>query len=133
MKRANRKIKKYLRKYISQNQDDWPEHLLMLEYIYNIRKSDGRSYISYQIMYSETFTITVKRRQRNSDQKENIERYKRKVNRIFRIWIQRRRLNISLMKRKKKRSFKHQSGSQMTKPFQNKKKNRSAKCRTISW
>lgn len=32
----------------------------MMEYIYNMRKADGKTFISFQIVYEETPAITVK-------------------------------------------------------------------------
>lgn len=73
VERANREIKKYLRKYINENQDDWSEFLSMLKYVLNIRKSDGRIYISYQIVYGETSAITAKKRQKEIQFRERAQ------------------------------------------------------------
>lgn len=61
VKYINRKIKRYLRKYMSHHQDNWPELLMMLEYVYNTRKSDRRIFISFQIIYDETSVIIAKK------------------------------------------------------------------------
>ena len=37
IKRVNQKIKQYLRKFVSHNQDDQTELLTLIEYVYNIR------------------------------------------------------------------------------------------------
>lgn len=58
---TNKEIKKYLRKYMSHHQDDWDELLPMLEYAYNIRKMETRTYTPYQIVYGETPEVTVKK------------------------------------------------------------------------
>lgn len=55
------KIKKYSRKYISHYQDNWPELLMIFEYVYNMRKTDRRSFISFQIVHGEIPAITVKK------------------------------------------------------------------------
>lgn len=50
---VNRKIKRYLQKYISYHQDNWTELLTMLEYTYNTRKADEKTFILFQIIYKK--------------------------------------------------------------------------------
>lgn len=59
--KANKKIKKYLQKYISYYQNDWEKLLLMLKYTYNIRRIETRIYTLYQIVYRETSEVTTKK------------------------------------------------------------------------
>lgn len=61
VERANGEIKRYLQKYINYNQDDWPEHLAMLEYALNSKKAEARTFTPFQIVYRETPAITAKK------------------------------------------------------------------------
>lgn len=74
VERANREVKKYLRKYVNENQNNWPELLSMIEYVLNTRKPDGRTYISYQIIYGETSAITATKRQRETQFRERMQK-----------------------------------------------------------
>lgn len=65
MKRANREIKKYLRKYVNHHQNDWPEYLPMLEFAYNSKKPDRRMFTSFQLVYEETSAIMIRKRIQN--------------------------------------------------------------------
>lgn len=62
IERINKKVKKYLQKYISHYQDNWPDIFSMLKYIYNMKRNEDRTYISYQIVYGKIPTVTIKKR-----------------------------------------------------------------------
>lgn len=47
IKRINREIKKYLRKFVNHHQDNWPELLSMLEFSCNIKKADKQTFAFY--------------------------------------------------------------------------------------
>lgn len=74
VERTNREIKKYLRKYVNENQDNWPELFPMLEYALNTRKPDRRTYIPYQIVYGETPAMTAKKEQEKIQFKERAQK-----------------------------------------------------------
>lgn len=79
MERANQEIKKYLRKFINHNQDDWSEHLLMLEFSYNIKKADQHTFTSYQIVYGEISAITAKERMIDIQKQERLQEEAKKI------------------------------------------------------
>ena len=62
MKRINQEIKKYLRKFINYNQNDWTELVTFREYVYNTRTSKKEDFISYQLVYRETSEIITKKK-----------------------------------------------------------------------
>lgn len=74
IERANREIKQYLRKYVSQNQEDWSDHLPMLEYVLNTRKATGKTFTFYQIMYRETPIVTAKKEQKDIQFRKKIQK-----------------------------------------------------------
>lgn len=74
MKRMNKKIKIYLRKYVNYYQDDWPEYLSMLEFAQNTRKPEKRTYILYQIVYGETSAVTAIKRMKETQSLERAQK-----------------------------------------------------------
>lgn len=79
VKQANRKIKGYSRKFVNHNQDDWSGHLFMLEFAYNMKKADQRTFTLYQIVYEETSAVIVKERMTDIHKKERLQKEARKV------------------------------------------------------
>jgi hypothetical protein len=47
IERANKEIKMYLRKYVLYDISDWPDHLVQVEYSYNLRTREGNSFLLY--------------------------------------------------------------------------------------
>ena len=62
MKRVNQEIKKYLRKFVNYNQNDWIELLTIEEYVYNTRTEEKQDFISYQLVYEKISKITIKKK-----------------------------------------------------------------------
>lgn len=79
MKQMNQEIKKYLRKFINHNQNDWPDYLSMLEFLYNIKKADDRIFIPYQIIYGEIPAVTVKKRMIEIQIRKRLQKKVRKI------------------------------------------------------
>ena len=48
--RTNKELKQYLRKYANHQQDNWPELVLLAKYAYNITKTRGTDFTSYQVV-----------------------------------------------------------------------------------
>jgi hypothetical protein len=61
IKRANKEVKIYLRKYIQHDISDWPDHLAQAEYSYNTRTRENNSFLPYQTVFGETPEVTAKR------------------------------------------------------------------------
>ena len=55
--RTNQELKQYLRKYANHQQDNWPELVLLAEYVYNTTKTQGIDFTPYQVVYGKTPTI----------------------------------------------------------------------------
>lgn len=78
IERTNQEIKKYLWKYINQNQENWPDHLLILKYAYNTRKPEKRTYIPYQVVFGKLPAITAKKSQEKTQFRKRIQKETRK-------------------------------------------------------
>ena len=61
MERVNQEIKRYLRKFVRHNQNDWTKLLVLTEYVYNTRTREKQDFTPYQLVYEETPKITTKK------------------------------------------------------------------------
>ena len=55
--RTNKKLKQYLQKYANYQQNNQLVQVPLAEYAYNIVKSRGINFISYQVVYVQTLTM----------------------------------------------------------------------------
>ena len=78
VERANREIKRYLRKYINHEQNDWETWLPTMKYVLNTRLGEGMDYTSYQIVYGETPEITTKKKMVKKNNERVTERQARR-------------------------------------------------------
>ena len=69
VERANREVRRYLRKYINHQQDDWDRWLPTLEFAYNARPQEELDFSPYQIVFGETPEVTAKKEMRREAQR----------------------------------------------------------------
>ena len=61
VERTNKEIRRYLRKYINHQQDDWDRWLPTLEFAYNARLQEKLDFSLYQMVFGKTFKVTTKK------------------------------------------------------------------------
>lgn len=103
---VNRKIKQYLRKYISHHQNNWTELLMILEYTYNMKRTDVKIFTSFQIMYKETSTIIAKKiiHQIQIEEKRDDKLEKRLTGHLASEYLKEDWIYLKRRKRRKNRS-----------------------------
>ena len=68
VERTNRKIRKYLRKYINHQQDDWDRWLSTLKYVYNVRSQEKLDFSLYQMVFGKIPEVTIKKKMKRETQ-----------------------------------------------------------------